>query len=449
MLHTDRSISREHTISRYERLAWLIMLGGFVVFCAIVIGGSVYGYRWWTRPPLGAIQVQTDQELAVLVQRAGLVRLEVLDDSKLNVGDRIEVINDAAPGPAATLRFGSATVQLWAGTKLQVGRLGEQWNDPARATARFKLLSGQMLVEIEDDDQRIEVDMDTGAAPIVVERGRARVRIIEADSPTTAAAERTDLRSYEIAVERGRASFGSISVQSGMKLVETANKQSRGLLTWNLVRDGSFQQFVDDDFPGRDPNLAPSPWKRNVGQTVEGAKDTGQARAVQDCADPIARLDCKQPYVRFVRMGGNDKGFSTAIEQSVNADVSSYRRVRLHANVKVVYQSLSKAGESGTECPLLVRVNYTNTQGDNLQKDFCYWAFEYPGQSGVVSSLPYIESRQIQPDTWHQIDIDLKQNLPNLVKIRDLSFQANGHDYESQVSEVQLVGEGLADLPAR
>jgi hypothetical protein len=151
--------------------------------------------------------------------------------------------------------------------------------------------------------------------------------------------------------------------------------------------------------------------------------------------------------LRLVRKGGNTKGFVTAVKQQIDADVTSYRWVRFKADIKVVYQSLSKAGEAGTECPLLIEITYTNTQAANVHKDYCYWAFEYPSQNGVISNDPYIDTASVPPNTWVPINVELKQDLEQLVKIESISFQANGHDYESQVRNVELFGEGLVEVP--
>lgn len=445
MLKTDRPVTQPDVIARQpERVAWAILLSAFALFCLVVVAGASFTYRQLQRPEIGVLRAEVAQALAVQVQPAGLVRLEVLQDgAELNPGDQLQVSSEAAPGPATTLRFGSAAIELWAGSNVRIGPFGRQWNDPT--TARLHIYSGQMLVEIAQDDQRIEIRTDLGAQPIVLEgSGRYRVRIIEKDAPTTALVEQMETRGVEVATDRGMATIGEIEIGPGQRLSEALNEQKRRLTAWELLRDGNFQQLVDQVYdPG---NAPPAPWSYNVQSTAEGAARTGQIRATQDCVDPIARTDCKEPYVRLVRMGGNDKGFSTAIAQQINADVSSYGKVWLRAQIKVVSQSLSKAGESGTECPLLIRVNYTNDVGQFLQRDHCFWAFEYPGRNGVVSEQPHISTQQLTPNTWYDFNIDLKDEIDHLVKIHEISFQANGHDYESQVSNVHLTAEGLAEI---
>jgi len=450
MLKTERPVPHSTTANqRVERIAWAIMLMGFALFCLIVFGSGVLISSYVRRPAVGEVNVLVEQDLAVLVQRSGSVRQEVYNgdplDDPLDSGDRIIVNDQAVPGHAATLSFGSAAIQLWAGTDLLVGGFGRQWNDPAGATARFTLQRGQILIDIAESNETVEIGLGTGTHPVVLKQGRYRLRILDPDSKTTAAAERGQMLSYEVAVERGRATVGDLQVEPGVKLTETANRQTRELLQWNLLRDGDFQQLTDEATPQTPPPAVPSPWKRNVERTVEGAAKTGQVQPTQDCVDPIKRLECQTPYVQLKRMGGNDKGFSTAIEQQIDADVSSYRRVVLRADAKIVYQSLSIAGDTGTECPLLVRVRYTSVAGQGLQQDYCYWAFEYPERSGTISLLPYIKTERLPQNEWVSLELDLTRDLPGLLKIENISFQANGHDYESHVAQARLTAEGLAE----
>jgi hypothetical protein len=445
MLKTERPVAHPTTATkRPERLAWAILLSSFALFCLLFTSSTLYVYRWWTQPATGVLTATVEQPLAVQVQPAGLVQPVVLQDGQLNQGDRVIVRKEATPGTATTLRFGSATIALWASTTLQIGRFGEQWNDPT--DARFRLESGQMVVELTGEDLQIEVETHLATMPVVLQSpGRYRIRILREDMPTTAAAERIEEPILEVATERGAANIGRTVVDRGFRLLQTVDGQQDLKLThWELVRDGDFRQLVDSVY-GSTPTTA-LPWIYTVKPTAEGAALSGMVIPAQDCVDPLERTDCQEPYVRLVRRGGNDKGFLTAIAQQVNADVASYAHLRLKADVKITYQSLSKAGQTGTECPLLIRVVYTNHVAENLLKDYCFWAFEHKNQNGVVSKEAHIKTERLMPNTWRSLDIDLKQELEHLVKIQEISFQANGHDYESQVRGAQLVGEGIAEV---
>ncbi|WP_026370690.1 hypothetical protein [Kallotenue papyrolyticum] len=450
----ERALAREDVaIRRVQRLAWLVLLTSFMIFCLITTAGGVLVYRWWASPAPAPIMVELQQPLAVQVQPAGMVQLELLQGGRLHPGDRLIVSEEATPGRAAVLRFADAALAVWPGTTLDVGTFGAQWNDPSGANARFTLESGQIVVELQGERTRLQVDIGggLGGPPVVLESpGRYLLRILDEKSPTTALAERRLGRGLEVATDVGTARVGDTDVQRGMRLVEIGARgvpqQVPARTRWSLIRDGTFQQLVESEL-GHVAN-AELVWRRTSEQVVEGEERSGQVQPTQACLDPIRRTDCEAPYVRLVRKGGNTRGYVTAIAQTVDADVAAYRSVTLAARINIVSHSLSKAGLSGTECPLLIRVTYTNHVAQNVQKDFCFWAFEYPDQHGTISTLPYIETRRIPPGVWYPFTVDLKRDLPQLAEIREISFQANGHDYESLISDVQLYAEGLEPVVA-
>lgn len=450
----EQTLAREDAaVRRMQRLAWLVLLSAFTIFCLIVTTGGLAAYRWWTRPTPGPITVELEQPLAVQVQPAGMVQLELLQSGRLHTGDRLIVSAEATPGRAAVLRFADAALAVWPGTTLEVGAFGAQWNDPSGANARFNLEAGQIVVELQGQRTRLQVHIGggLGGAPVVLESpGRYLIRILDPDSPTTALAERHLGRGLEVATDYGTALVGTTEVQRGMRLVEIGERgvpeQVPARTRWSLIRDGTFQQLVETEL-GHATN-GELVWRRTSEQVVEGEERSGQVQPTQACLDPIARTDCEEPYVRLVRKGGNTRGYVTAIAQSIDADVAAYRSVTLAARINIVSHSLSKAGMSGTECPLLIRVTYTNHVAQNVQKDFCFWAFEYPDQHGTVSTLPYIETQRIPAGVWYPFTVDLKRDLPQLAEIREISFQANGHDYESLISDVQLFAEGLEPVVA-
>jgi hypothetical protein len=127
----------------------------------------------------------------------------------------------------------------------------------------------------------------------------------------------------------------------------------------------------------------------------------------------------------------------------VSADVSAYRTVRLKADVKIDYQSLSKGGADGSECPLFARVDYASDVRTNGSLYFCFWAFDYG--SGNTSSSPWIISTQIPPKTWQHFTADLSALIPDLRTIEQVVFYSNGHDYDASVASISLQAEGLAE----
>lgn len=450
MLKTDRPVPQTTaTTKRPERIAWGVLLTSFMIFCLFTASFTSMLYRWWTQPTPGVVEATVLQRLFVQQLPAGKIQPVIFAGGALNPDDHLRVSVEAPPGPAALLRFDGASMALWAGTDLRVGTLKQGWSAPTVDQPDFELSSGQVLVELADGRQQLMIAIGggLGGSPVVLTGpGRYRIRVLDKDSPTTADAEQALGRGLEVATERGLAVIGSNQISAGERLIEAGNRPQPKRNRWDIVQDGTFQQLVDDVY--RTASTPQLTWGLSSNPTVVGAADTGNPIPTQACTDPVARTGCEEPYLRLVRRGGNTKGYVTAVKQQLNADVTSYRWVRLKADVKIVYQSLSKAGESGTECPLLIEITYTNTQAANIHKDYCYWAFDNPNSEGVVANFPYIETQQIGQNTWLPVDIELKQDLADPLKIESISFQANGHDYESQVRNVELFGEGLVEVPS-
>ncbi len=113
------------------------------------------------------------------------------------------------------------------------------------------------------------------------------------------------------------------------------------------------------------------------------------------------------------------------------------------ADVKIDYQSLSKGGADGSECPLFARVDYSSDVRTTGSLFFCFWAFDRG--NGNTSSQPYIISTQIPPNSWQHFTADLSALIPDLRTIEQVVFYSNGHDYDASVASVSLQAEGLAE----
>jgi hypothetical protein len=106
-------------------------------------------------------------------------------------------------------------------------------------------------------------------------------------------------------------------------------------------------------------------------------------------------------------------------------------------------QSLRDAGDRGTECPVMIRlVAKRNSPSDpEEQRDVCV----YMDADGVPTTVrePGMEYWPVKQAEWAQISFDLRgeQWLPDYRYLRRIQIFAQGHDYDSRVAEVSLVGE--------
>jgi hypothetical protein len=423
-----------------QRKAWAVLLSAFSIFCMLVSVTTYAGYRYATTPRVRTMTALVVQPNAAFLQRSGLVRTEMLErDTVVAIGDRITTSPTSPTGVVARLRIDDSSIALWPGTTMLV----EQDESGA---ARPRLEEGQALIDLPRGGRSLFI---TGPSlPRQVELtapGRYRVRRLSNNPPITAIAEQASGTGIEIAAESGTARMGETTIEAGFHLITSgAIRQEHN--RWTLIRDGDFSAYDVEEYRATlqvQPNTPHSDtWSVSRQALAQGAQtQSGLFFLRRDCADQnTPEANCRNA-ARLARLGGNDKDSITGIAQQIAADVSSYRRVLLEADVRIDHQSLSKGGADGTECPLFAQVVYASATQTGLQQWFCFWAFD--NGSGAISDLPYITSQKIEPRTWYHFRSDLRARIQDLRVVEQLIFYANGHDYDVSIADVSLVAEGL------
>jgi hypothetical protein len=400
------------------------------------------GYRLITSPRPHLVTAQVVQQNVAFIQRAGLIRTEMLEhDSALAVGDRITTSAAAPAGVVTRLKVGNANVGLWRATAVLI-----EHDEPTGA--RLRLEDGQALIELPQDGRSLF--LTEASLPQQVELtapGLYRIRKLSNNTPITAIAERSLGNGSELAVERGLARVGEATIGAGLRLVTSGTMQPEPN-HWSLLRDGNFSAYTADEYratlyPQANTRLSRT-WTITRTALAQGAKaQSGLFFLRRDCRSKDSMEEDCRNVARLARLGGNDKDSITAIYQMIAGDVTAYSSVMLEADLRIDHQSLSKGGADGTECPLFAQVVFSNGTQTGLQQWFCFWAFDTG--SGAISDLPYITSQQIPPKTWYHFSVDLRQRIPDLRVIEQLIFYSNGHDYDASIADVSLWAEGLTD----
>lgn len=437
MLNTDH-VPPTTSFWNPERKAWTVMLLAFAIFCGMAWTTTKVLYRYAFLPEQRLVRATVVQPDDVFVQRADRVQsVRLGDGGQINMGDRITTSVSAWPGIVARLQFDQGTVALWPATNVRI-----ETRD--RESLRLLLEEGQVLIDLQRQDQPLYFTTKMLAQEIkLAAPGRYRLRLLSPSAKTTAAAERSLVPGVELVTDSGTASIGETSVAPGERLV-MGNGNKIFTDGWDLLRDGNFDQFNSTEYlatlqPQADLKRANTWTITQQPQSTGAFWRNGLFYLMDDC---VTTPRCRR-YARLARLGGNEKGSITAIAQGVSADVSSYRTVTLQADVRIDYQSVSKGGAVGSECPLFARVDYASDVRTNGSLFFCFWAFDYG--NGNISSEPYIITTQIQPKTWQRFTADLNTLIPDLRTIEQVVFYSNGHDYDASVASISLQAEGLAE----
>jgi hypothetical protein len=156
-------------------------------------------------------------------------------------------------------------------------------------------------------------------------------------------------------------------------------------------------------------------------------------------------VDAGRKAVHFIRPGSN--WGRVGIQQKINRDVRDYQSLKLHLAVRLIRQNLSMCGSMGSECPLMVKIEYTDLAGN---KNEWVQGFYYYNDSGsnlpplcVACPSPKSNHIRVQRSVWYAYDIDLLALFKGANRtpavINTISIYAEGHSFESLVSEIELL----------
>ncbi len=142
------------------------------------------------------------------------------------------------------------------------------------------------------------------------------------------------------------------------------------------------------------------------------------------------------------------------ISESINQDVRDFKTLRLQLDVLVSNQDLYNCGDAGSECPVMVQIAYVDISGRqrNWMKGFFY---NFSPNIGQVTSIGKVtcprcdavasDHERVIRGEWQSIETE---NLMALFRelgypaanIQSIYIYAEGHSFDSEISEVQLLG---------
>jgi hypothetical protein len=399
-----------------ERLAWTVLGTAFVVFCILAIGIPL-GIRYYL------LNAMDDQEArlsviegTILVQRQDASEPSgVIQAADAAVGDLI--LTDYTSRGTLDLfershvtMYGDTTLRL---EQLQVPRFGLS-DRPNEIT--LNLSGGLARVGVALPGERdTAFTVLTPHARLSLEEGSYRVSVTN--------------QVTEVTVVRGQA---VMDVSSGRWLIPQGTRTRIGLsgvptdplsAAQNLIENGDFQEPLHSGWLTNtvvlDPEVAPP-----------------QVEVVENGGRSAVRL------VRREQDNGNHS--EAAIRQVLDRDVRDYVRLEVSVDVMLEFQSLSGGGQLSSEFPIIVRLDYKDRWGND---QFWTHGFYYQNQDGYpIASDPWGRplGEQIPRGVWYPFE---SGNLMELlgesgpVQVTGLTVYASGWNYDSLVTEVQLIVE--------
>ena len=388
-------------------MAWIFIWAFLGLFCVIIAGFVSFGL-WYKN-------TATDTRDANLKVIAGTVLIQAEDQPNwqaafpemgLKPGDGIKT--DETSQALLSLFDGSA-ILLYPKTELRVVSLSSLKFVPNKTTISLFQKTGRTRVIVPPPkgmDRRFEI-------------GLAQTNVSLTDGSFSF---NLDGEVQQIKVRDGGKAIvsnvsGSMELLKGQRAELTPGKLSTGPepSQGELVRNGNFSKGLDG-------------WRAGMELGVpEGQDILGKVEAVTENG---------QSAVRFSRLGSKNTHSGTYIQQGVDADVADFTKLELSLDLKLVHQSLSGGGYQGSEYPILVRVNYLSTRGEN----FKVFGFYYQNEANNRTN----DGVGVTQNIWEQYTVpdNLMETLsPPPLIILSIRVEASGWDYDSLVSSVSLLGE--------
>lgn len=412
-----------------ERLAWSVLLAAFAVFCVVAVGCPllIRSYLSTARQPLHA-QVNA-QRGTVLVERGGSSRVATS-------------LGDLAP------------VELFKSDGLRTGELDEALLVLQRGDAENRetltsvvIYDNSQLVIIDAYSPRFGISSGSHKAILQIEGGRVRIEVQPA----------ADARPVQIEVRTGRA---IILLSEGSYALDVTNQQ-----TTATVRNGTATVRVGAEELALSPRQravvwpsgqldGPLPAERNLivngdfsqgigtGWTMISSPADSSAQVMPDSTEdgePAAVFQHDQPQPSEV-----------GLIQTLNRNVKDLASLVLHLKVRVDSHSLSVCGSLGSECPVMVRVDYQDATGNPRQ-----WVHGFYSSEDPSIAVPYYcttcpgpnsgNHNRVLEGTWFLYDSPnlMEVQPPDLqpVVIQSVRVYASGHSYASMVTDVELLAQ--------
>jgi hypothetical protein len=149
-----------------------------------------------------------------------------------------------------------------------------------------------------------------------------------------------------------------------------------------------------------------------------------------------------QPSAVFERQGAYHA--ETGIRQIINKNVLDFSSLRLHFVVRVFEQDVPVCGQAGSECPMMVRLDYKDQDGTD--RSFLQGFYARLDSSGAnptynTTSGSRNEHQRIPANVAYTYDSANLMETLKPAQITAITFYASGHAYRSSVAEIELLGE--------
>jgi len=418
----------------YERLAWTVLLLSFAA-CLVLAIGTPLAIQWFVRYSYAGQRLMLDVQEGtpfVTCSDTNVPFPATSHQDNLCLGrENIQIAT--GPTDQGLLHIRSRTAVTATLSSVQIYRDTQLWLQQA-TTPRFPSLSAE--------SDHVTLQINSGRIRVVVPSNLARALLFQVVTPQalvqlSEGSASVEVRNQEtqVTVGEGKAFVVAIANKS---VVELAAEQRVVVPTGGGVTD--VMPAERNLLAGHSDFYEPlgNIWKPYTLDTQIAGESRGEATNVS--------VDGRQA-VDLSRIG---QGFAeTGIKQEINRDIRGFQSLQLRMTLRVLQQDVPLCGTAGTECPVMVRLDYVD---DNGEARFWQQGFYYlPDPNNFnpefcnTCNPRNVHIRTIN-GVWYSYESD--NLIPILTKVgsppvflKSISVYASGHTYQSQVAEVQLLGQ--------
>lgn len=394
-----------------ERLAWIALSLAFVSFCFLAVGIPL-GIRWYVinaaqvhKTPLAAIrgtvvvqEPEAEVPIAVTATKDDVPEgsiittdatsqafLEFFEESTLHLYNKTQVIIQKTQSPRFGLSSKPDTIIL----EVTGGRVRIGVAPSLESPLNFRVESPHATIELEEEGN-YSVEVSSEEFHLTVRDGRATVmalgKIVELE------------RGERTTVEIGKEPIGPLPAER------------------DLIVNGDFKKPLTEGWQDYHTQIDP--------EEVSGK------------AEIIIAGD--RPAVRFWRMGKAINHGETGIVQVIDKDVRDFTSLELYISVRLLDQSLPGAGMLSSEFPVMVRLDYEDLYGNDT-----FWTHGFYFKD-PIQNWPIVNGEKIPRYVWYPYESgNLMEELTDVKPafIKSIRIYASGWDYQSMVSQVQLLAK--------
>lgn len=432
-----------------EIMAWTVLLGAFLLFCVITIS-TILGIYFYLFESTVSIPV-TLRVARGTVGITGTDLIETVERESEDITNQVVGISTDSQSQGI-IQFKAQSIDETASSSLLAAitlRRNTFVTINQAVAPRFEWSTRQNNIQISNVSGKMDVLITGASANSVVLRIATQQGVIvnfNRDGRYIMTATDDEVLVNNLSGEAVVFFSDDFSnnklIPSGQEAVVKIANRSIVLETGttDLVSNGSFS-LQTGTFSAQDIPTLPAGWGCRINQnelprgtfTIEEFDGRVGLRLRRlDNATSNGEAGCVHPF------GEN------------GIDVTSYDSIKIVTSFYLNYQSLSKCGIAGSECPLMLLLTYDDSLGITRRwfRGFFYddqLANDYPLRCSSCTQ----DHQDINEKVWYTFE---SENLFSLIsddrrpaRIKSIEFYASGHQFDTVISDMMILASSSVD----